>query len=99
MKRSAEDLRAGDPLQQGYAVFAAGGEAYSAHMDSVEGERRRKAEHERLRAAAGAYVDDLLSHASDPALSAKLIGDRPFLIACMAGFACEEVTRTLGEMK
>ena len=82
-------------------------EEYSASMDSVERERARKAEIERIRAEnerlmaeAGAYVDAMLSHAADPALAARLlIADRAFLLSCMAGFACQEVARTLGEMR
>jgi hypothetical protein len=56
-------------------------------------------ERERLTAAAGAYVDAMLSHASDPELTAKLlIGNREFLLSCMAGFACDEVIRAVEEI-
>lgn len=74
-------------------------EAYSAHMDSEERERTNKAERERINAAAAAYVDNMLAHTSDPAFAAKLlIADRAFLLSCMAGFACEEVTLALGKL-
>ncbi len=54
---------------------------------------------ERLKAAAEAYLDTLLAQTSAPELSAKLmIANRPFLLACMAGFACAEVARTLEEL-
>jgi hypothetical protein len=74
-------------------------EEYSAHMDAAEGERRGKAESDRIKDAAGAYIDRLLSYTSDPALSAKLlIGDRAFIISCMAGFACDEVIRAVKQI-
>ncbi len=58
-----------------------------------------KAERDRLLAAAGAYVDALLPHTSNPELCAKLlIPDRRFFLSCMAGFACQEVTRALEEL-
>lgn len=56
-------------------------------------------EKERLKTAAGAYVDALLAQTSDPAFSAKLmIANRSFLLSCMAAFACAEVARTLEEL-
>jgi len=82
------------------SLLPAEDESSSASMDSAEAARKHKAEYERLMAEAGAYVDAMLSHAADSALAARLlIADRAFLLSCMAGFACQEVARTLGEMR
>ena len=58
-----------------------------------------KSESERLRAEANAYIDALLARMPDRGLAeAVLIGDRNFMVSCMCGFACDEVTDALKKL-
>ena len=53
-----------------------------------------------VKAAARAHVIARLAATPNPKLAAKLlVGDLDWVATVMAGFACEEVTRALGELK
>ena len=58
-----------------------------------------ESESERLRTEANAYVDALIARMRDPGLAeATLIADRPFMVSCMVGFACQHLADTLKKL-